>query len=938
MATKLESLVVDLQVNAAAMRQGLDEANKKLNGFSAKLKEMSKHAKEAGQAIAFHIGKEAVEKLAHFVLKGAEFQDQMIKSARAAGLASEPFSKLSYAFGLAGVSSEGFGTAMKKLNVTMAEAHQGERQQAALFKAMGIEIHKANGELRDGGDVLKDVATLFSTMEDGAAKSAIAVELFGKQGAAMISGLNGGAEGLEKLGDEAQRFGLVVSEKAGKAAEEFVDNVHRVKLAVTGVAAQVAANVAPTFEHFTKQLLNSREGADFLKGAVMALTGGFRALMSVGALLSYVFEIVGKTVARVANVLWNLVQGEFLQAADDAGSLLDDIEKDIGDAAIKAAHNLKEIWNPKPVEENAERVKKISGATADKIYRDAKRIEEAGKVSEAAFKKLVDVALDLETKWRTFGAKSPIEEMKYRLEKGDLAAELKKIGAEADALKWRILSAVQALEDLKIAKEDADIQRDVERKGAERSRSDAQRRADFANIGKADTEIFAGAVAGFKDFNDALTQAAEQTQLQTDLLNAAKIFERDKEYELAHEQTMLADQAGEAAAKAGKAADAFEQAAKDAAAAGAEVRAKLVHAFANVGGTIQVGLSSLFAKMGASGEIAQTGVAAFQAGGIWAALIAVVIELMSKIRSWTDLMDKSQKSVDKLMGDIGGALDAVVQALMVFFDALQPLKDLIHKILDPILKIVAQVITAFAAVSEVITSFFKPALEFIGELFKQIEVVLRPVTAAFRAIMDVLKPVAEMLGSIGIVLKVLEPIFWLVGKVLGMVAITLLAISWAFGKLINAIAGKNVVDTDTMEKQMVAISKDIMGTTARGTSFEASGISGDKDPNSNKDIDTQAETTKNVEGFNDAIKDTTKTVAKFNQAFTNLPEGFKVALRSFQSMDPTRDRIVGGINSGVTVVVNVAGGVMTTVEKLTEAIQMQLARKRFRTDGIPDLP
>jgi methyl-accepting chemotaxis protein len=116
---KLESLIIDMQLESAQLRKGLDEIKKKLD-------ETAKHAegllnfevlKEVG-----HLAVEAGEKLAEFVHHGAEVADQMGKMAQTAGTSVESFSRLAYAAGLSNVSNEDLGVAFKKLNGNISEA------------------------------------------------------------------------------------------------------------------------------------------------------------------------------------------------------------------------------------------------------------------------------------------------------------------------------------------------------------------------------------------------------------------------------------------------------------------------------------------------------------------------------------------------------------------------------------------------------------------------------------------------------------------------------------------------------------------------------------------------------------------------------------------------------------------------------------------------
>lgn len=79
--------------------------------------------------------------------------------------------------------------------------------------------------------MLGDVAELFSLLPDGANKTALAVKLFGRSGAELIPLLNQGKEGLAEFDKLASDLGLTLDKETGKAAEDFNDNLTKLKLA-----------------------------------------------------------------------------------------------------------------------------------------------------------------------------------------------------------------------------------------------------------------------------------------------------------------------------------------------------------------------------------------------------------------------------------------------------------------------------------------------------------------------------------------------------------------------------------------------------------------------------------------------------------------------------------------------------------------------------------
>lgn len=359
---KLDSLIVDLQLNSASLRSGLDAAKSALGSFGATVKGVGEQLRSLTQMQGFQVGKEAIAGLSRFVQAGADAADQMGKMAQAAGTSVESFSRLDYAGGLAGLSTEQLGGAFSKLNKNLAAAAAGSRESMAIFTSLGVRVTDSSGKVRDSADVMSDLARQFANLQDGASKSAMAMEVFGKSGAEMIPFLNQGAEGLAALGEEADKFGITISGQTARAAEEFNDNMEKLERVFKGVAAQVAGQLAPMLTRLTNELLGSKEGVDALKGAVIVLTGFLKGLVSGGVIIGALFEAVGKTIARVASAIADAAKGNFDAILGDGT----DWAKEMVGVAEGLADRLKGIWD------------------------DGTGFEEAAKKDEAAAKKSAD--------------------------------------------------------------------------------------------------------------------------------------------------------------------------------------------------------------------------------------------------------------------------------------------------------------------------------------------------------------------------------------------------------------------------------------------------------------------------------------------------------------------------------------------------------------------
>lgn len=111
---------------------------------------------------------------------------------------------------ITGVSMGSVGEVAAKLGRAMWNAQEGLKSSKDAFKAMGVAVTDAHGRLRSSDAVLMDVAKSFVHMQNGAAKSAIAMQLFGRSGSELIPM-------LQRLGEEGKVNGFITDAQAEKA-------------------------------------------------------------------------------------------------------------------------------------------------------------------------------------------------------------------------------------------------------------------------------------------------------------------------------------------------------------------------------------------------------------------------------------------------------------------------------------------------------------------------------------------------------------------------------------------------------------------------------------------------------------------------------------------------------------------------------------------------
>lgn len=253
--TDLAKLVVKLEAETAKYQSELEKAKRQLAGFDKSVNETAKRigagvgAAAVGAAVGF----------AAMVKSAIDAADEMSKLAQSTGVSTEALSQLQYVADLSGVDD--LGGSLAKLNKTIGEAAEGGKAQTEAFARLGISVRDAEGNIRSTEEVLGDVADAFASTEDGAAKTKIAMDLFGRSGAQLIPMLNGGRAGLAELRAEADAFGLTLDGRVAQAAERVNDNLTRLSKLAEGFALQSAAAMMPTLEGITQLLVDAGKNA-----------------------------------------------------------------------------------------------------------------------------------------------------------------------------------------------------------------------------------------------------------------------------------------------------------------------------------------------------------------------------------------------------------------------------------------------------------------------------------------------------------------------------------------------------------------------------------------------------------------------------------------------------------------------------------------------------
>lgn len=232
--TETEQKLKDLESQAGKSNAVLSKIGTVASDIATKTRKMSTVA--GGALVA--IGASAV--------KAGKNADELNTLSKQTGLTTAEIQKFQYASELIDVDLDTLTGSLAKLVRNMNSAKNGSKNTQAAFDALGISITDQNGVLRNNKDVFYEAINALSKIEDETQRDAYAMQIFGKSAQDLNPLILGGSEQLERLGQEAENAGLIMSQDAIDGANEFNDAIDKLKSSAAASFGKIAGQIAQT--------------------------------------------------------------------------------------------------------------------------------------------------------------------------------------------------------------------------------------------------------------------------------------------------------------------------------------------------------------------------------------------------------------------------------------------------------------------------------------------------------------------------------------------------------------------------------------------------------------------------------------------------------------------------------------------------------------------
>jgi lambda family phage tail tape measure protein len=287
-----------------------------------------------GAAIA---GSAIVGGLTAVVKKSIDAGDELFNLQAKTGVAASALIGIGNAAKLADVDVATLGKGLTKLNVNLVKAAEGNEDLARKFKALGVSVKDANGQVVPADRALKEIADRFADMPDGAQKAAAAVALFGKSGSDLIPLLNEGAASMEK-------FTYKVGEDFAARSDLFNDTITELGIKTNGFGLELTDALLPALQSILEVFGDLFDTENDWTALFDVIKVGLRSVATVLYAMIKLVDQFTKAIVYTFDAISKAIQGDFeaagLALSEGFGAGLEQAKRDF--------EQIQKLWTDAP--------------------------------------------------------------------------------------------------------------------------------------------------------------------------------------------------------------------------------------------------------------------------------------------------------------------------------------------------------------------------------------------------------------------------------------------------------------------------------------------------------------------------------------------------------------------------------------------------------------
>lgn len=236
-----EAGLKNITASAEGAKSALGKMKNDLMAIGAGVGVVGIGAKLAKEAIQWDV---AVKKLSGITGATAKETSELLAVANYMGVAMEDSAGAFAKF------SKNVGAAKEKMEVARAEGKLG----TDIFSKLGYTLEDIKG--KNTVEVFKMIQERLREMKDGAEKTRVEMELFGRTGYQMHAMLNMSAEQMDKVAERAKAMGLIIDDETAAKSAKLNRELKDLENTGKRLAVSIGHELVPVFNDYAKGVLD----------------------------------------------------------------------------------------------------------------------------------------------------------------------------------------------------------------------------------------------------------------------------------------------------------------------------------------------------------------------------------------------------------------------------------------------------------------------------------------------------------------------------------------------------------------------------------------------------------------------------------------------------------------------------------------------------------
>lgn len=267
------------------------DVDKKTSDLSSKLGGLAKGL-AVGTAAVGTAAVATTKALINGVTATAQYGDEIDKTSQKLGFGTDAYQKWDYALQISGTSMKQCSFGLKTMTNKIDDALNGSSNAIEMFEKLGISVDDLKGKTRE--DIFGMIVSGLQNTSDELTKAAIANDVFGRSGQELMPLFNTTTESTQKLLEETEKYGMVMSESAVKNSANFNDSLTKMQKTIDGVKNKIFAELLPGFSTIMDGISALASGQD---GASEKISKG----------VNDVFKKINNVLPKIAETLVGII-------------------------------------------------------------------------------------------------------------------------------------------------------------------------------------------------------------------------------------------------------------------------------------------------------------------------------------------------------------------------------------------------------------------------------------------------------------------------------------------------------------------------------------------------------------------------------------------------------------------------------------------------------